>query len=227
MIAFVLLAGLLALMLLPAYWVKRVMARYSTPGDRYVGSGGQLARHLLDSAGLAHVSTEATDGGDHYDPVAKAVRLSPGNFQGRSLTAVTVAAHEVGHALQDRDGFAPFLLRQRLVSLSISAQRVSGLFFLAAPLLMVVARSPRAALIPVAVGVGGMLLSTLVHLVTLPTELDASFRRALPLLEQGGYLHAGDLPHARRVLRAAAFTYVAASTASLLNLGRWISILRR
>ncbi len=72
-----------------------------------------------------------------------------------------------------------------------------------------------------------MLLGTLVHLCTLPVELDASFKKALPILESGEYLQEGDLPHAERILRAAAFTYVAASLGSLLNLGRWLAVLRR
>ena len=72
-----------------------------------------------------------------------------------------------------------------------------------------------------------MAIGTLVHLVTLPVELDASFGKALPVLAKGGYLHDGDLPHARRILKAAALTYVAGSLASLLNLGRWIAVLRR
>ena len=72
-----------------------------------------------------------------------------------------------------------------------------------------------------------MASATLVHLVTLPVELDASFNKALPILESGQYLHEGDLPHAHRILKAAALTYVAASLASLLNLGRWLAVLRR
>jgi len=227
MILLALIGVLLLVTLAPGYWVRRVMARYSEPADRYPGTGGQLVRHLLDTAQLGHVAAEVTDAGDHYDPVAKAVRLSASNFEGRSLTAVAVAAHEVGHALQDRDGFAPFLLRQRLVSLAGRAQKLSGLLLLMAPILLILARSPRAALIPVLVGAGTMLMSALVDLVTLPTELDASFGRALPLLQQGGYLKPGDTQHARRVLRAAALTYVAASLASVLNLSRWIAMLRR
>ena len=72
-----------------------------------------------------------------------------------------------------------------------------------------------------------MALGTLVHLVTLPVELDASFNKALPILENGNYLRSGDLPHARKILRAAALTYVAGSLASLLNLARWLAFLRR
>jgi Zn-dependent membrane protease YugP len=77
------------------------------------------------------------------------------------------------------------------------------------------------------IAVASMLLGTLVHLVTLPVELDASYGKALPMLDKGGYLYDDDLPHARRILKAAALTYVAGSMASLLNLGRWLMVLRR
>ncbi|WP_298803722.1 zinc metallopeptidase, partial [uncultured Lentibacter sp.] len=80
----------------PNLWVKHVMEKYRQPADRYRnrGSGGELARHLLDRFGLSDVGVEETSVGDHYDPVAKTVRLTPDNYTGYSLTAVTVAAHE-------------------------------------------------------------------------------------------------------------------------------------
>lgn len=98
---------------------------------------------------------------------------------------------------------------------------------LAAPVAMVVTRAPALGAAFLAVAVGSMLVGTAVHLLTLPVEIDASFRKALPLLADGDYLHDGDLPHARRILQAAALTYVASSLASLLNLGRWMAVLRR
>ena len=94
---------LLAIVFAPQLWVKHTLSKYHQPPDRYRGSGAELARMLLDQENLAHVTVEKTDRGDHYDPIEKAVRLSPECFDARSLTAITVAAHEVGHALQDRD----------------------------------------------------------------------------------------------------------------------------
>src|SRR5690606_15058072 len=90
-----LLLLLLALLVVPGVWVQSVMRRYALPADRYPRTGGQVARELLDSAGLRDVRVEQTERGDHYDPLEKVVRLSAGNFDGRSLTAVAVAAHEV------------------------------------------------------------------------------------------------------------------------------------
>ena len=97
----ILIVALLALTIIPSLWVQAVIKRYREPANRYPRTGGQTARHLLDTLGLRNVVAEVTDGGDHYDPLAKAVRLTKDNFYGRSLTAVTIAAHEVGHAMQD------------------------------------------------------------------------------------------------------------------------------
>jgi Zn-dependent membrane protease YugP len=220
---------LLACIFLPSVWVRQVLKKYSTPADRYQnqGSGGDLARHLLDRFDLATVKVEATDKGDHFDPEAKAVRLSADNFAGHSLTAITVAAHEVGHAIQDARGEALFKTRQRLVSAAANGQKVASIMLVAAPVLSVMTRAPQIGVLVLLIGVAAMSLGTIAHLVTLPVELDASFGKALPILEQGGYLQEGDLLHARRILKAAALTYVAGSLASLLNLGRWLAVLRR
>jgi len=212
---------------LPGYWVKRVLERYSTPADRYPGTGGELARHLLDRLQLQHVGVEATDRGDHYDPADRMVRLSPDKLSGRSLTAITVAAHEVGHAHQDATNYAPLDWRTRLVQIAAPAERIGAGLLMLAPVAVAVTRSPLIGGLTLFAGLTAMLLTTVVHFVTLPVELDASFRRALPMLEEGGYLLDGDGPHARRLLRAAALTYVSVSLMSLLSIARWWTILRR
>lgn len=229
MIWIIIFVALLALVFLPSVWVRYILKKYAKPADRYreKGSGAELARHLLDRFDLSHVKVEETDGGDHYDPSAKAVRLTPDNFGGYSLTAVTVAAHEVGHAIQDSRGERLFNARQYLVRAAIVGQQLASIMLIGAPILFLVTRVPSASALMLLIGAASMLLGTLVHLVTLPVELDASYGKALPVLEQGNYLQEGDLPHARRILRAAALTYVAGSLASLLNVGRWIAILRR
>lgn len=216
-----------ALVFGPGWWVRNVMSRYSTPKNRYAGTGGQLARHLLDSQGLQNVKVEEATAGDHYDPLEKVIRLSPDNLNGRSLTAVTVAAHEVGHALQDANGFAPLKIRTRLVMLTQPVQKLGAGILMASPLIGILTRAPSLSLLMILGGLMSLGAATLVHLVTLPTELDASFKRALPLLEQGGILKPVDLPHARRLLKAAALTYVSTSLASLLNIARWWALVRR
>ena len=218
---------ILALVFGPGWWVRNVMSRYSKPEDRYDGTGGELARYLLDGLDLQNVKVEETPDGDHYDPEEKVIRLTPGNLNGRSLTAVTVAAHEVGHALQDASGYAPLKIRSQLIMLTRPVQRLGAGILVAAPFVGMLTRAPLVSLLMILGGFMSLGATTLVHLVTLPTELDASFNRALPMLEKGGILKPVDLPHARRLLKAAALTYLSASLASLLNIARWWALLRR
>ena len=224
-----LIIGLIVLTIVfgPGIWVQRVLAKYSEPADRYSGTGAELARHLLNKNGLENVKVEQTKEGDHYDPNEKAVRLTPDKFDGRSLTAITVAAHEVGHALQDRDGFAPLKLRTRLVKGMRNVEKLGAGILMVSPFIGALTRIPG---LGIFMFLGGLLTlgsSTLIHLVTLPTEFDASFNRALPILENDNILKQKDRRHARLILKAAAYTYVSASLMSLLNIARWWAILRR
>ena len=211
----------------PAIWVQRVLERYSAPANRYSGTGAQLARHLLDEHGLQSVKVEATDQGDHYDPEAKAVRLTEDKFSGHSLTAITVAAHEVGHALQDHDGYAPLRIRTRLVKATRGIEKIGAGVLMVSPFLGIVTRAPAIGLLTFAAGMLTLGTAAVVHFITLPTEFNASFARALPMLDEHKVLKRVDRPHARKLLTAAALTYVSASLMSLLNIARWIAILRR
>jgi len=217
----------LAVVFGPGLWVRRIMNRYSQPEDRYSGTGAQLARHLLDKSGLESVSVELTADGDHYDPEDKAVRLTEDKHNGHSLTAITVAAHEVGHAIQDAKNYAPLRIRGHLVRASQKIERLGAGILLISPFVGALTRAPGLGIVMFAAGFITLATSTLVHFVTLPTEFDASFGRALPILRELKILKKVDRPHARRLLTAAALTYVAASLMSLLNIARWIAILRR
>jgi len=210
----------------PQWWVQRVLSRHSQFQDHFPGTGGELARHLLDRFGLSEVTVEATDQGDHYDPAKKAVRLSPDKIDAKSLTAIAVAAHEVGHALQHRENYVPLALRTKLASLVSGAEKLGSALMLVLPVLAIVSRSPVVGALLLVAGIGSLALSVLVHCLTLPVEWDASFRRALPILEQG-YISKREQRQARTILTAAALTYVAGSLAGLLNLWRWLAILRR
>jgi len=218
---------LLAAIFGPGIWVQRVLARYSEPADRYTGTGAEVARHLLDRNGLSSVKVEQTDAGDHYDPDARAVRLTPDKYDGRSLTAITVAAHEVGHALQDQGKYGPLRWRTRLVKATRGIERIGAGVLLLSPFLGLVTRVPSIGLFTFAAGFVTLGTSALVHFITLPTEFDASFARALPMLDEHRVLKTVDRPHARKLLTAAALTYVSASLMSLLNIARWLMILRR
>ena len=218
---------ILAIIFGPQYWVTHVLKKYNQSQDHFPGTGGELAEHLIEKYELDGVKVEKTEGGDHYDPTDKTVRLTADKFDGKSLTAITVAAHEVGHAIQHRNGYLPFELRQRIVSVAIGAEKIGALVMIAIPFMALVSRSPRLGLIMFILAIGSMLIGTLVHFVTLPVEWDASFKRALPILKEGEYISDREMKHAHKILTAAALTYVSGSLASLLNLGRWIAVLRR
>lgn len=222
------LAAIFALVYLPGMWVKRILQKYKSPDNLFDGTGATFAAHLLQEVNVVGVKVERTDSeGDHYDPLAKVVRLSPDVYEGKSLTAITVAAHEVGHAIQDAGNDRMFRLRQHLAGYALLFQKLGSFAIVCMPLVALVSRSPMLSGLVLMAGIGGMLAATVVHLVTLPVEWNASFGRALPLLKKGHYIPEQYLPHSRKILRAAAMTYVAASLASLLSLSRWIAILRR
>lgn len=215
-----------ALAFLPQMWIKSVIRRHAVERADYPGTGGEFARHVLDGMGLHHVVVEETKLGDHYDPDAKAVRLLPEHFGKRSLSAVVIAAHEVGHAMQDATGYGPLTARTQLARRAVYIEKFGSIVMLAAPIMMLLSKSPHILLVQVACGVLILASTIFMHMVTLPVEFDASFRRALPLLKSGNYISARDMGSARSLLRAAAYTYVAAAAVSLLDVMRWFRVLR-
>ncbi|MBI3702482.1 MAG: zinc metallopeptidase [Rhizobiales bacterium] len=215
---------LLALVFGPSLWVKHVFHKYGVERPDLPGTGGELARHLLDEAKLTDVKVEITDKGDHYDPDARAVRLLPEHHDGRSVAAVAVAAHEVSHAVQHAYGEPAFKRRHELVRQLVWVERLAVGVLLLSPVMFAVVRAPGVFVLEIAAAFALMAIGVVVHLVTLPVEFDASFAKALPVLEQRGYLSPQDMPAARSVLKAATFTYVAAALATLLNILRWFRL---
>ena len=217
----------IAILFGPQWWAQYTFRRYAKPLDNLQGTGGERARHLLDRFEMSHVKVEKTDpDSDHYDPNDRVVRLSPNNFENKSLTAVAVAAHEVGHAIQHHRKEPLLAWRSRLAIFADAVQKFGVAAMMVMPVVTAVTRVPALGGFLFFIGIGSMFMATLVHLITLPVETDASFNKALPILE-AGYIEAEDIPKVRRILRAAALTYLAGSMASLLNLWRWIAILRR
>jgi Zn-dependent membrane protease YugP len=209
----------------PSLWVKHVLKKHGADRPDLPGTGGELARHLLDEATLSDVKVETTDQGDHYDPGARAVRLLPQHHDGRSIAAVAVAAHEVSHAIQHARGEPAFKRRVELVGNLLWVERLATGVLLLAPVAFVLLKAPALVILQVLAAIALMAIGVVVHVVTLPVEFDASFGKALPVLEQGRYLSPRDMPAARSVLKAAAYTYVASALATLLNFVRWFRFL--
>jgi Zn-dependent membrane protease YugP len=210
----------------PYAWAQYVLNRYSRE-EYFSGNGFELARRLLEHQALGDVTVVETPAGDHYDPEKKVIGLTQTRCGNKSLTAVVVAAHEVGHALQDREGYPPLRTRTRLVAVAARAERLGAILMMAVPVMALVTRVPSTGLLLFLGGLGTLCIPLLVHLVTLPAEFDASFRRALPLLQEGPFIPSRDVPAARRILKACALTYVAGALMQLLNVWRWIRVLRR
>lgn len=201
-----------------AQWkVTNTFNKYSEVRPSSGLTGAQVARELLEANGIFDVRVEEFEGflGDHFDPREKAVRLSPKVYQGSSMAAFGVAAHETGHAIQEQQHYAPLKLRESFVPVANLGSKAAfpiflvGFFFRQGFLLEV-----------------GIILFSLVvlfQLITLPVEFNAS-SRALVALERGGYLTSQEIPYTRKVLRAAAFTYVAAALMGLLQLLRLLLI---
>ncbi len=225
---YVLIIVVAAIILLPGIWVKRTIKKYSDEIAELPGTGGEFAVHLLKKFKIDGVEVEqGLANGDHYSPHEKKIRLSPDNFHGKSISAVAIAAHEVGHAIQYQRRESIVLLRERLTPLVIITEKLAMGLVAISPLLMIIFKVPQLGLFAILASLITLGLSVLFQFIILPMEWDASFNKALPILEQGAYLNEEELPAARKILRAAAMTYVAATLSSILNVWRWLLFIRR
>lgn len=200
--------------------VKSTFNRFLQVANHRGLTGADVARQILSANGLSHVPVEQVAGSlsDHYDPRDTTVRLSPEVFGGRSIASVSVAAHEVGHAIQHAEFYKPMTIRAAIfpaVNLSSNAAMplaILGLIMGFTPLIDI-----------------GILLFTIVvafHMVTLPVEFNAS-SRAIAQLVQGGFIYEEEQPLAKKVLSAAAMTYVAAAAVAIMQLVRLLVLRSR
>ena len=217
----------LAVIFGPSIWVKLVMSRYSSEKPEMPGTGGELAEHLIKRFSLEDVTVEVTDVGDHYDPIEKKVRLLQEHYQSKSLTAIAIAAHEVGHAIQDQQGDKRLATRTKMIPVVNNVARWSAFIISLSPVIGIITRHPMPFSFLLLLGLSGFIARMVIHAVTLPIEFDASFSKALPLLREGKYVSQSDEKAVSHILRAAALTYVSAAMADILNLSRWIIILSR
>ena len=210
---------------LPHWWASYTFKRYAKNKSNIKGSGGQLAKHLIKRFGLDDVVVEITKQGDHYNLEDKKVCLSADNYHHHSLTAIAVAAHEVGHAIQHHQNEKKLYLRTTLIKKTFYIEKLGSLCFYLMPLLFLISHNPILSFIFFAIAISSLLASTAVHLITLPVEWDASFSKALPILSSG-YIDQADVGAVKQILQAAALTYIAASLISLFNIWRWLKIFK-
>lgn len=208
------------IILIPIYAqvkVKGTYNKYSKVSSSTGMTGAEVARRILDDNGLYHVHVEETRGflSDHYDPRSKTVRLSSGNYHSHSLAATAVSAHEVGHAIQDQQDYAFLRLRHSLVPVANIGSNLSWVFIL----LGMLAGMANMLLI----GIALMLAAVVFQLVTLPVEFNAS-NRAMDQVVSLGIIRNDEERETKKVLNAAALTYVAAAAVAVLELVRLILI---
>lgn len=219
------LVFLLVMLILPIVAqvnVTSTFKKYSKVGNSRGLTADQVARQILDSNGLFYIRVEHVSGDltDHFDPTANVVRLSDSVYGQTSVAAIGVAAHECGHACQHAEEYAPIQIRTAIVPVVNICSRFWYLAFIIGVLLFET--------MPSLIYVGIIMFAAVVlfQLVTLPVELDAS-GRALKTLENDSILEAAEVPHAKKVLTAAAFTYVAALITSIMQLLRLLSAAKR
>ena len=198
--------------------VKSTYAQYQTVQNRTGITGEQVARRILDENGLYDVTIHAVKGHltDHYDPSKKGVFLSEDNYFGTTIAGTAVAAHEVGHAIQDAQNYNFMRVRSALVPVANLSSNMAYVFIL----IGIIFTALNSFLL---IGIALMAAGVLFQLVTLPVEFDAS-SRALNQLVSTGILQSDEEPQARKVLSAAAMTYVAAAAVAVMELLRLLLI---
>lgn len=201
--------------------VKSTFGKYAKVRSMSGMTGAQAARRILDNNGLQHVGVEHISGtlSDHYDPRSQMVRLSDSTYGASSVAAIGVAAHECGHAMQHKEDYAPLKIRTAIVPAANLGSKLGMPIIILGVLL-----SYNYVLIQV--GIWVFSLAVLFQVVTLPVEFNAS-SRALKMLESYGILGREEVGGSRKVLSAAAMTYVAAAAASILQLLRLILLFGR
>ncbi|MBU3126525.1 zinc metallopeptidase [Clostridium tagluense] len=204
---------------LAQFKIKASFSKYSKVNSANGYTGAQVARMLLDDGGLFDIPVEIVGGKltDHYDPSKRVMRLSQEVYNGTSVAAIGVAAHETGHAIQDKENYAPLKIRNAIVPVVNFSSNASWLLFLMGIILSV----------PSLVNIGIILFSGVVvfQLITLPVEFNAS-SRALAILESRSILYGDEIKGAKSVLSAAAMTYVSAAIMAISQLIRLVLISR-
>ena len=216
---------ILFLYLSPIIWFNFVFKKNDKILENMPFNGLEFGRLILKEKGLSDVTIESTMEGDHYDPNEKKVRVKQDRLDNKSITAISVVCHEIGHAIQHNENYKPLERRQVLVKNTAWVSKLGGaILYIGLPMLFATGSFPviRGVLILVLLTI---IISVLIHLITLDVEIDASFNKALPILRDKIDSHYHE--ECRSVLRAAAYTYVIGSLQSFISLRYiWLLIMR-
>lgn len=210
----------------PQLWVKFILKRYNSERKEFPGTGKDYAEFVLTQFHIEDVKVVSENIQNYYDPLKKEINLSVDYYDRQSLTAIVVAAHEAGHAIQDDVDYQPLKMRTRIMLMTHVAEKLGAMILFAMPVITAISKSPAVALLMVIAGLLTIGSSIVVSAVTLPVEFNASFQRAMPVLKTSVYLNDKDLQAANQILKACALTYVANALASLLNVWRWMQFIR-
>ena len=202
---------------LPSLWVNYILKKYNKILPNMPFTGKELGKMILEEQNLTNVSINPIKQLDHYNPIDKKIHISDDKLNKKSITSIAVVTHEIGHAIQDKENYKPLKLRQSLIEKTMIFQRIgSFLLIIGLPSIFAFTKSPFITLIAAIIIMGCLSTNVLIHLITLPVEYDASFKRALPILKK--YVPKENMFQCRSVLRAAALTYLAQSIVSIFRL---------
>ena len=228
---FILYLAFLFALVLSLYAQIKVSSTFKKYSSYFTGMGrnaADAAHMILSANGLYHVRIERVSGHltDHFDPRANVLRLSDSVYSSSSAAAVGVAAHEAGHAIQHAQGYVPIIIRRKLVPITNFASRISWIVILLGMVISFFAALSEVGSLIALFGVGLFSVTAVFQLVTLPCEFNAS-RRALRCLEESGWYNSDEIYAAKKVLSAAALTYVAALFVTVIQVLRLLLIFGR
>ena len=205
------------ILFLPNLWVNYILKKNNEILPDMPFTGKELGNKILKELNITNVTIHSIKQLDHYNPIEKKVHISENKIDKKSITSISVVVHEIGHAIQDKENYKPLILRQKLVEKTMIFQRLgSFLLIIGLPSIFAFTKSPLITFIAAILIMGCLSTNVLIHLITLPVEFDASFKRALPILKK--YVPNENMKQCKSVLRAAAFTYLAQSIISIFRL---------
>ena len=211
---------------LPSLWVNYILKKNNTILPDMPFSGRELGKKILQEKHLDNVSIQQIKKIDHYNPIEKKVHIGEDKLDKKSITSIAVVAHEIGHAIQDKENYKPLLLRQKLIEKTIIFQRIgSFLLIIGLPSIFAITKSPFITFVAAILIMGCLSTNVVIHLITLPVEFDAS-RRALIWLKSANISTPQEVNFAEDALKWAASTYVVAALAAAAYLLYYVALLK-